>query len=125
MKILIFFLILSFPIFAYESDGNHLDCNTIKEPTDTLFDPVETKITFYGDSRTDLVNNGGIYGSSRMERILNIQPDGNLYLETEKFTEKNIQNFGVNGFTSRNILDHLIKCLNSEIMNYKVGRRFV
>ncbi len=122
MKILIFFLILYIPIFAYESKGSHLNCDTRQ-----LYDQLETKITFYGDSRMDLVDGGflNLYGFNTMHGILNIQPDRNFYPEEERFKEAEIQNFGVSGFTSRNILDHLIGCLNSNQMNYKVGKRFV
>jgi hypothetical protein len=115
-------LFLTCQIQAYESNGNHLSCNTL-----AIFDQDKTKITFYGDSRMDLVDGGflNLYGFNTMHGILNIQADGNLYPDGEKFDEKNVQNFGVSGFTSRNILDHLIACLNSKNPNYKVGKRFV
>jgi len=75
----------------------------------------------------DLVDGGflNLYGFNTMHGILNIQPDRNFYPEEERFKEAEIQNFGVSGFTSRNILDNLIGCLNSNQMNYKVGKRFV
>ncbi|MCB1145134.1 MAG: hypothetical protein KDK54_23020 [Leptospiraceae bacterium] len=72
-NLIIIMVLLSSQIVAYEGDGVNLSCDTSQ-----LYDPTETKITFYGDSRMDFVNNGGVYGNKSMDYILNIQPDNSL-----------------------------------------------
>lgn len=66
-------------IFPFEGDGDFDimgKCIT-DDPVKLRYNSIQTKITFYGDSRMDFVNNGGVYGNNRMDTILNV-PYGNI-----------------------------------------------
>lgn len=82
--IILIILFLSFALNGYEGNGGQGDCDT----TD-IYDITLTKITFYGDSRMDLVDGGGIYGNNTMHDILNVPyNDTSEYSDSERFSEK-------------------------------------
>ncbi|MCP5502916.1 MAG: hypothetical protein H7A25_23650 [Leptospiraceae bacterium] len=128
-------------LYAYEGGAdsdlmNHCDTIKIRDTKNTsLYNSEKTKITFYGDSRMDLVDGGGIWASSTMDQILNVpystiplyvpQNDVPPYAEEDKFENEDIQNFGVSGATTGDILEHLNRCFVPDQVKYKVGRRFV
>lgn len=122
-----FFLSISgifFYLQGYEGDGRQpimLECNT-----KDFYDSTQTKITFYGDSRMDFVNKGGVYGNSTMPSILN-EPYGNAgaYSADQLFSDAQIQNLGVEGYRSYNLTDHLDRCIPQMSKNYKIAKRFV
>ena len=112
---------------GYEGDGLSVimtDCKTVGDLI--FYDPSQTKITFFGDSRMDFVNNGGVYGDNKMNTILNV-PYGNNppYSADQTFAFKEIQNFGVSGYRSYNVLAHLENCIPKLSEQYKIGKRFV
>ncbi|HNH09910.1 MAG TPA: SGNH/GDSL hydrolase family protein, partial [Leptospiraceae bacterium] len=97
-----------------------LECNT-----KDFYDPAQTKITFYGDSRMDFVNSPG-YGNSTMPSILN-EPFGSAgaYSADSLFSEESIQNLGKEGYRSYEIVRHLDNCIPNMSKNYKIAKRFV
>ena len=132
MIFLIGILSISNLLFPYEGDGNPQimrDCNT-KGPT-SYYDST-TKVTFYGDSRMDYVNQpeSGTRpnGDARtMADILNIPLPGQpAYTGADIFQDNDIQNLGANSWTASAIRDHLERCLKPEKADtYRIANRFV
>ena len=121
-------------LFPYEGDGNSQimsECKTVKtKEGEGTFYNTTTKITFYGDSRMDYVNQGGIHGTRpngdarTMADILNVPVLGQLaYTGNDIFQDNDIQNLGASGWTANQIRDHLERCLNNP--NYRIANRFV
>ncbi len=141
IKFILSYMFILFGLLSYEA-GKHTDSGSVYENCSTeLFYSKDssskdktTLITFYGDSRMDNVDAGGIYGTSSMDQILNV---GNTD-SSANFTFENIQNFGYAGWTTGQIAEHLNKCLpkidsvfnfstaiSASERTYKVGKRFV
>jgi hypothetical protein len=105
LMILIFFF--SLDMFAYEGDDKAVimnDCITYKKKPNSedlevnFYDPAKTKITFYGDSRMDLVNGGGGYGNNTMAGILNTPYNGVAIPVEQLFKDVEIHNLGASGW---------------------------
>lgn len=114
LKAICIFAIFSFvssltaipPFKKYLDVGNTKDDFRCK--SDDVYDE-NTAITFFGDSRIDLVDNP-FYGASSLD----------FYLQSDK--SWNVQNFGVAGWPSTSVKDLLIKCLRTkpgtEVINH-------
>ncbi|HMV81294.1 MAG TPA: hypothetical protein PKA14_25435 [Leptospiraceae bacterium] len=114
-------------LYSYEGDGAEsimIECDTVDKKV--VYSTTQTKITFYGDSRMDFVNNRGVYGNNTMDTILNEPYENNSpYSADQTFAFEEIQNFGVNGYRSYNVLGHLENCIPKLSEQYKIGKRFV
>ncbi|MDX1959438.1 MAG: hypothetical protein SFU98_12745 [Leptospiraceae bacterium] len=128
MKMIIIFCLIFLLITnaqSHEVDRELLvmkDCIT-NDPKKNFFTPSVTKITFYGDSRMDLVNKGGVFGSNSMAKILNEPYKG--IQQSSEFLDDEIQNLGYEGWKTGDLKKHLGDCIPKIGANYKIAKRFV